>query len=156
MQVKPVKYLVCVNDTEHSRIALKFACARAKKRGSRVDILHVVEPVDFEGFGAIANKMHEENRAKAEAFLEKMADEVKEMSGVTPTLVLKEGNVEGAILSAVQDDIELNMLIVGASPTRGGRHMHITTLVKELGDKLMIPLVLVPGNLTDQQIEELA
>lgn len=154
--VRPVKYLVCVNDSEHSHIALKFAYTRAKKRGSRLDMLHVIEPTNFEGIVSIANKIREENFAKGEAFLARMADEVQQAVGITPSLILKEGSVEEAIIKAVQDDPDLNMLLLGASTDHQGRHVHISALVKIMGDKLLIPMMIVPGNLTDQQIEELA
>lgn len=154
--VQPVKYLVCMNDSEHSRVALKFVCARMRKRNSVLDILHVLEPVDFSGIGAIADKIREEKRAEGQEFLSRMAEEVEKATGKKPALILREGAVEEQVVAAVGEDVNTHMLVLGASPDSNGRHMHITGLVKALGDKLLIPLLIVPGNLTDQQIEELA
>lgn len=154
--VKPVKYLVCVNDSEHSRVALKFVCARAQKRGSLIDLLHVLEPSDFQGIMSVADKIREEARKQGEAFLNTLAEEVQQSVGITPSLLLREGDVEDAIINTIQDDLEVHMLVLGASPETNGRHAHITGLVKSLGDRLLIPLVVIPGNMTDAQIEQVS
>jgi len=154
--VSPVKYLLCMNDSEHSRVALKFACARAKRRNCQIDILHVLEPADFQGIGAVADKIREERRETGEAFLNQVAEEIQQVTGKTPALTLREGVVEEAIISAVNEDVDADLILLGASPDTNGRHAHISALVKALGDKLLIPIMVLPGNLTDQQIEELA
>ena len=42
-----VKFLVCVDASPPSRVAVHYACRRAKNTHGRVARLHVVQPVDF-------------------------------------------------------------------------------------------------------------
>jgi nucleotide-binding universal stress UspA family protein len=151
-----VKYLVCVNDSDHSRVMLRFACARAKKRGSHIDLLHVMEPADYQGILSVADKIRDERRTKAESLMQDLSTFVQQHAGSTPGVVLREGVVEEQIIQAVQEDVDVHMIMLGASGESDGRHTHITGLVRALGDKLMIPLLILPGTLTDQQIADLA
>ena len=42
---KHTKYLVCVDGSAESHVALKLACLRVRRRkGSTVDLLHVIPP----------------------------------------------------------------------------------------------------------------
>lgn len=155
--VKPVKFLVCVDETEHARIALHFACSQAIKRHGNVDILYVVEPTDFNTFGGLAEKMREEQRAEGETFLAKQAEFVRETFKLEPTLLLREGKLEEEIIGAVEEDYDADMLVMGAAPdTSSKRGNLIANLASKMGEKLLIPLLLVPSSLTEQQIEELS
>ena len=155
--VQPVKFLVCVDKSEHSRTALDFACAQAAKRGGLIDMLHVLEPADFKGLASIADKMREERREAAEKLLKELAEHIQEKYGITPSMIFREGKITEEILSAVEEDVDANMLVMGAAPdTKSKRGDLIGWLAAQLGDKLLIPMLLVPGNLTEQQIEKLS
>lgn len=151
----PTKFLVCVDDSEASRVSLRFACIKAKKRGGLVDLLHVVQPADFQSLMGIADRMREEAKQKAEALLEKLSAEARELTGITPTILLREGAIGEEVLKAVVEDHGVNMLVLGVTPgpTRGKL---IAWIASQMGEQLLIPIMLVPGNLTDQQIDELS
>ncbi len=96
---KHTKYLVCVDGSDESRIALKLACLRVRRRkGSTVDLLHVISPIDFHTLHAIEDRMREEKREEAEALMQRMAAEAQALSGVMPTIVLREGKPGEEIL----------------------------------------------------------
>lgn len=154
--MRPSKFLVCINDSDESRVALRFACIKAKKRGGVVDILHVLEPADIQTLFAVADKMREERRQEAEALMKRFSDEAFAISGITPNLILREGQIGAEIVAASLEDVDANMLVLGASPASSNKGRILSGLVGQLGDKLLIPMMLVPGNLTDQQIEELS
>ncbi len=152
----PGKFLVCVDKSDVSRVALHFACVKAKKRGGLVDMLHVIEPpADFQGLAAVAEKIREERREEAEELMQALAEEAGKV-GITPSILLREGSIGEQIIEVAQEDFDINMLVLGASPSGSGSGRIISWLAGQLGDKLLIPLMLVPGNLTEQQIEELS
>ena len=57
-----VKFLVCVGHDPHSRVAVHFACLRAKNSGGRVALVHVLPPPEFQHWIAVGEIMREETR----------------------------------------------------------------------------------------------
>ncbi len=152
METSRTKFLVCVDGREESRKALTLACLQAKRRNGVVDILHVMPPADFQTLGAIADRMRAERREEAEMLLKILAEEVNKTTGITPSFVLREGEIAEEIVAAVTEDPEV-IAVAQPSATRGKL---IAWLASQLGNKLLVPLMLVPGNLTDQQLEEIS
>lgn len=150
------KLLICVNDTEYSRVALRFCCNKAKNAGYPVEILHVIESMEYQNFLSMADVMRDEKHQEAEELLKRFSEEAYESFGITPSLMLKEGLVGEQIIAAVEEDHGINMLLVGTSPDNtASRGKLIPWLASQLGKSLQIPMLIVPGNLTDQQINEL-
>jgi len=152
---KKTKHLVCVDAREESRVALRLACMKAQARGSAVDILHVIPPADFQTLGGVAERMREERVAEGEQLLKKLADEAVANHGITPGLILREGAAGDEILGVVQGDTDINVLTIGVAPHSTGRGKLTAWLAAQLGSKLFIPLLMVPGNLTDEQLHGL-
>ena len=57
-----VKYLVCVDGSAQSRVAVRFACLRAKNTNGYVVLLTVIEPAEFQHWMAVEDVMREERR----------------------------------------------------------------------------------------------
>ena len=149
------KYLVCVDNSDVARIALRFACIKARKRNLQVDILHVITPVDLQPLDAVKEKMEEDLRAEAEKMLSKLAEEAYELTGRHPSMLIRIGSITEQIITHALEDHGANMLVLGIEPEKGSRGKLASKIISQMGHKLLIPLMLVPGNLTDQQMEEL-
>lgn len=153
---RQVKFLVCVDDSLHSRVAVRFACLRALRTGARVVLLHIVEPADFQHWMAIGDLMQKENREEAEMVLQEIAAEVNEWAGIMPELVVREGRIGEEILDHLAEDKDVNFIIVGARPPTEGRGKLVRWLAGQLAGELHIPLTIIPGNLNDDEIRRLA
>lgn len=152
----PFKFLVCVDASPQSRAALRFAALRARNVGGRVAMLTVVEPVEFGEWMAIADTMEAEQREEAELLLHELAREVQALTGLFPELLIRTGHIGDEILAAIREDEDIHALVVGAAPPAVRKGSLISWLAGQLAGALEIPLVVVPGNLTDRQIERLA
>jgi len=152
--MKAPKYLVCVDGREESRAALRLGCLKAKARNGTVDILHVIAPADFQTLGAIADRMREERKKEGELLLKNLSDEATLAYGITPTPILHEGPTGDEIIAAALADHDVIMVVIGIAQG-SGRGTLATWLAGQLGSKLFIPLLMVPGNLTDQQLQSL-
>ncbi len=150
---RPVKYLVGVDHREESKAALRLACMKARSRRGAVDIIHVVSPADFQTLGAIADRMREERRAEGEQLLRRLGDEAAAAYGLTPNLILCEGSAGDEIITAALKDQDIIMVVIGIGDQGSGRGTLAAWLAGQLGGKLSIPLLMVPGNLTDQQLQ---
>lgn len=152
---KPVKYLVCASDTPEARAALKLACLKAKSCGGLVDVLHVIPPADFQTLSGIADRMRDEQHEAAERLLQSIAEEAYDSCGIRPSLIVREGQIGDAIITVATEDPDIDMLVIGVSEAKG-RGTLVSWLAAQLGNRLPVPLLLVPGTLTDQQLQALA
>jgi nucleotide-binding universal stress UspA family protein len=149
------KLLVCVDKTEHSRIAVRFACAKAKQLNCPIELIHVLDPSEYNSLFGVGEKMKQERWAEAEKLMSSMADEAFNNAGIMPSFIIREGMIGEEVTAAVLHDTDINMLIIGKAPQAAGKKDTISLLTSELAGKLMIPIMIVPGNLTDAQIQEL-
>ena len=145
-------YLVCVDRSPQSRVAVRFACLRARNTGGNVVLLTVIEPAEFQHWVAVEDVMLEERREEAEHVLQDLAAEVNEWAGVIPALTVREGHIGDEILAAVEEDPSVSFLVVGAAPPTEQHGKLISWLAGQLAGRLTIPLVIVPGNLSDEQL----
>ena len=151
----PTKFLVCVDKTETSRAALRFACIKAKKRGGVVDILHVVEPPEFQAIFSVSDQIQQDKHSEADELLARLSEEATTMAGIVPTILRRDGSVGPEILKAAVEDQGVNMLVLGVAPGQTKGKL-VAWISQQMGSDLIMPVLLVPGNLTDAQMEELA
>ena len=69
-----VKFLVCVDTTDECKVALKFACMRAKNSGGSVLLLYVIEPKELQHFAGIEKIMVKEAKEEAKNVLAELAE----------------------------------------------------------------------------------
>lgn len=151
----PTKFLVCVDQSETARTALRFACLKARRRGGVVDILHVVEPSEFQSIFSISDQIQQDKYSQADELLLRLCEEAAALTGILPTVLRRDGTVGPEILKAAVEDMGVNMLVLGVSPGQTKGKL-VAWLSQQMGQDLIMPLLLVPGNLTDAQMEELA
>lgn len=154
-RITPAKYLVCVDTGSEALVALRFACIKARKRGGQVAVLYVMPNADVRALPSIADKMRAERSAEAEKLLGVLREEALHFAEIAIDTIVREGSPGDEIIKYITEDVDTNMLVLGVPQGgKGGKLMN--WLAGQLGHKLLIPLMLVPGNLTDQQIEELS
>ena len=149
------KYLVGIDQHDESKVALRLACMKANARGSQVIMVHVITPADFQTLGAIADRMREERKREGQQLLSELAEEAYSTYGIRPQTVLREGPTGDEILEAALVDAYVSMIVIGIAEHGTGRGKLASWLATQLGNKLLIPLLMVPGNLTDQQLHSL-
>ena len=145
-------FLVVVDDSEEMRAALYFACERARKTKGRVALLRVIEPQEFQGFATIGNLMQQEARDEAEALLNRMAAKVNDLSGKLPELYVREGQPREELIRLINEDPQISILVLAADTGPRGPGPLVTALAGKFIGKLRVPLTIVPGNLTDEQL----
>ena len=149
------KLLVCVDDTPECRLALRFACSRAHHTGSGVTLLRVMEPGDFQHWMAVEERRRDEAGAEAEELLQGLAAEVNRWANLMPELVVREGRWRDEILALIDEDPYIRVLVLAASPNSDDPGPLVSELVGHMGTTMHIPVVVVPGTLTAEQIDEI-
>ncbi len=148
------KFLVVVDKTPECHKALRFAARRAKNTGGGVSLLYVIEPEDFQHWIAVQDAMRSEAWAEAQARLEALAEEVKALVGVIPEVAVREGQRRDELLAHIDADSEIRLLVLGAGVDDGPGPL-IKSLVGQMGGRLPIPVTVVPGALSLEEIDAL-
>jgi nucleotide-binding universal stress UspA family protein len=149
------KFLCVVDDSPECRLALRFSFRRAARTGGGVVLLYVIEPADFQHWVAVENLMREEAREAAEEVLHTLADEVSQWSGIMPEFAIREGRKEEEVIALLEAEPEIRMLVLGASAEKDGPGPLVSALAGPMSANMRVPVTVVPGNLTIEQIDEI-
>lgn len=149
------KFLVVVDDTPECRVALRYACGRAGSTEGQVALLRVIEPGDFQHWLSVEERMREEAREEAERLLQGLAAEISERVHIMPELVVREGAAFEEVLAQIDEDPQMRVLVLGAATGPEGPGPLVSALAGRMPGSMPIPVTVVPGSLTDEQIDEL-
>ncbi|MBF9049047.1 universal stress protein [Roseobacter sp. HKCCD9010] len=148
------KFLVVLDDTRECLNAMRFAAMRAAHTGGGVEILSVIPPDEFNHWIGVGEMMRAEARERIEAHFNVFAKWMRDRQGVDPELVIREGEPETEILAQVRDDPEIGVLVLGAGTGKGGPGPLVTALTKSAGT-LPVPMTIVPGEMSKEQLEQI-
>lgn len=147
------KFLVVVDDTPECKSAIRFACRRAWHVGGGVILLKVIEPPDFQHWMGVEQVMREEARTAAEELLQELAEEIRKDTNLIPEFVIRDGYVKDELLDLIEQDPDIRILVLAASPDSGGPGPLIKSLVGEMSGTFAIPITVVPGNMSNSQLD---
>jgi nucleotide-binding universal stress UspA family protein len=149
------KFMVVLDSSTECLNAMRFAAMRAENTGARVEILAVIPPEEFNHWIGVGAIMREEARDRINAHFEVFAKWMRDKHHVNPELVIREGEVVAEILSQIRDDSEVDILVLGAATDRKGPGPFVTQLSKSSGS-LEVPIVIVPGSLSKEQLQAIS
>lgn len=146
------KFLVVLDDSQECLNAMRFAAMRAANTQGGVEILAVIPPDEFNHWIGVGAVMREEARERIVAHFEVFAKWMRDKQSIDPELVIREGEAVSEILAQVREDQEVGVLVLGAGTGKGGPGPLINQLTRNAGT-LPIPITIVPGDLTKEQLE---
>jgi nucleotide-binding universal stress UspA family protein len=153
------KFLVVADGTAEFRTALHFACRRARSTGGHVALLKVIEPAVFEHWSGVREEIARQQRQEAEADLQESARYVQGETGLPPEFLIVEAESSRAALKQVfSEDPDIKILVLAAATGGRGPGPLVGSIAKE-GVKWggrKVPITIVPGDLTDEEIADLA
>ena len=152
----PRVFLVVVDESEEMRVALRFAGQRAKHTGGRVALFRAIEPVEFQHWMGVGELMREEARQEAEALMDRMSQQVVEMTGAIPIIYLREGTIREELMNLIDEEKSISILVLGAANNSDNPGPLITYLSSKGAARLRIPITIVPGSLSDEEIDALS
>ena len=153
------KFLVVADDTPEFQAALRFACRRARSTGGYVALLKVIEPAVFEHWSGVREEIARQQRQEAEAELQASAEYVQTETGLPPEFLIQEADSTRAALRHVLSvDPDIKIMVLAAAVGGRGPGPLVSAIAKE-GVKWgarKVPITIVPGDLTDEEIADLA
>ena len=151
----PRIFLVVVDETEEHRVAVRYAARRAAHTGGRLAFLYVVEPSELQHWIAIERLAGEERRAQAEHLMQQLCEEIAPIAGSLPMVYIREGRRRDELLSLIGEEPSISILVLAAGTGPEGPGPLVSYLTGKPAARLRIPITIVPGGLTAEQIDAL-
>jgi nucleotide-binding universal stress UspA family protein len=153
------KYLVIVDDVPEVDAAMYFAASRIGHSGGQIVFLYVVEPQDFHQWMGVkqAHIDEETNKAKALFRLYKRKLNQVGFDQIGVEEAIREGEKSATIVKLIDEDEDIAILVLGASTDAKGPGPLVSSLAAgKLAGSFPIPIVIVPGNLTLDDLKAMA
>lgn len=149
----PRVFLVVVDESEELQTALHYAARRAAHTGGRIALLYVVEPSELQHWIAIENLAREEQREEAEQLMQRLCEEIAPIAGTMPMVFIREGRRRDELLALIAEEPSISILVLAAGTGPEGPGPLITYLTGKPAARLRIPITIVPGGLTLEQLD---
>lgn len=153
------KYLVVVDDVPEVEAAVFFAASRIGHSSGEIVLLYVIEPQGFHQWMGVrqAQLDEETNKAKVLFRLHRRKLTNAGFDNISVVEVLKEGKKADELVKIIDEDEDIAILVLGASADVGGPGPLVSSLATgKLAGSFPIPIVIVPGNLTIEDLMAMA
>lgn len=152
----PRKILLVIAPDVECRQAVAYAARSAERTNARLVLLQVVDPERFERWFGVEDIMQAEAIQKAEVLLERYSQQAQSLLHHAAELVIRVGKCLTEVLDLINKDRQIALLVLPASMEGEGVSSLIAALLGNNSGFFPIPLVLVPGELSDEEIMALA
>jgi nucleotide-binding universal stress UspA family protein len=150
------KYLVVIDDSDECDRAVFWAAKRAGRTKSQIIMLRVIEPGDRnQQWLGVADLMKAEQQEAADKALDKYAARARQVAKITPDRVIREGDTAQEIAKLIDEDADIGILVLAAGTGKEGPGPLVTNLSKTAAT-FPIPIAIVPGHLSDEDLEAMA
>lgn len=145
-----------IDDTPECTRALIYAARRAERTAGGLVLLFVIVPSEFQHWLGVENIMRAEAMEEAEKTLARFADMARKHSTVEPELAIREGSRSDEIVNLIGEDKEIAVLVLAAGTGKEGPGPLVTSIAGKASGTFPVPITIVPGNLSDEAIAEIA
>ena len=153
------KFLVIVDKSPEVDSALIFSASRIQHTGGSLVLLYVIEPQDYQHWMGVKQKYIEEETAKAKALFRLFRRKLN-TAGFESVAVeenISEGKIAEEIVKIIDDDADIAILVLGAATDAKGPGPLVSSLATgKVAGMFPVPITIVPGNLTAEEIKKLA
>jgi nucleotide-binding universal stress UspA family protein len=150
------KCLVIVDDTAEWDRAVYYASRWAIRVGGGVVMLRIIEIEDQnQQWLGVADIMRAEAHENANAALDRAAGRANGIAAITPERVIREGDPTEQVIDVIEKDVDIAMLVLASNPGPEGPGPLITAMANAVAT-FPIPIVIVPGDLSDVEIDALS
>lgn len=152
----PRVFLVVVDETAEHHLALHYAARRVAHTGGRLAMLHVVEPTEVQHWISVEELAREERREAGERLMQRLCEQIAPIAGSMPIVYIREGRQQDELLKLIGEEPSISILVLAAGAGASGPGPLVSFLTGKPAARLRIPITIVPGGLTVEQIDALS
>ncbi|MBI3434533.1 MAG: universal stress protein [Proteobacteria bacterium] len=150
------KFLVVIDDSPECDRALYYASRRCARIGGNVIMLRVIETGDHsQQWLGVADIMRAEAHEESNVVLDRYAARANSIAAITPERVIREGHRAEEILKLIDEDDDIVALILAAGTGKEGPGPLVASLAVT-ASTYPIPIAIVPGHLSDEELDALS
>lgn len=153
------KLLVVVDDSPEVESALFFAAHRVRRTGGELLLLYVIEPQDFQHWMGVKEVQRQEGVNTATALFRLFRRKLTQagFADIEIEEVIREGDKPEEILHLIEEDADISILVLGAATDSRGPGPLVSSLATgKYAGSFPIPITIVPGTLSPEDISALA
>jgi len=150
-------FLVVVDETTECDRAVYYGSRRAARTNSNLVMLAVV-PIgeSNQQWLGVGDLMRQEAHEEAEKRLEGFAMRAKNLAGIEPERIVREGVTADEVQKLIEEDEDIAVLVLAAGAGKEGPGPLVTSLAGGSAGTFPIPITIVPGNLSDEELDALS
>lgn len=153
------KFLVIVDDLPEVETAIYFAASRIQHSSGQIVMLYVIEPQDYQHWMGVKQVQLEEETNKAKALFRLYRRKLNNagFEEIACEEVIREGKKVDEILKLIDEDEDIAVLVLGAAVDAKGPGPLVSSLAAgKAAGSYPVPITIVPGNLTLDDLRALA
>jgi nucleotide-binding universal stress UspA family protein len=117
--------------------------------------MYCIAPAEFEYWAGVGELMRAEAREEAEANMAIHASYAHQFTGEVPVLYVREGDAHEELISLINEETQISLLVLGADTQSETAGPLISFMMAKGAANCRVPITVVPGNLSDDQIDAL-
>ncbi len=147
------KFLAVFDGTDECKSAVRYAARRAKINGAELLIVATVDTAEFTYWLSVNNKMIDDIERESRDALRELSDEIKSYSDVLCDHIIEHGSKLDVVKNLINLDNSISLLILASNKKDKNPGILVETIS---GEGYSIPVVVIPGNLSNNDIDKLA
>jgi hypothetical protein len=124
-------FLVVADDSKELHQALYYAARRAATAGGEIALFRCIEPV------------------------EELSNYCEKLGAPKPRKFVRKGTVHEELFNLIDSEESIRVLVLGVSTEHGNPGPLINYIINKGSNECRVPITIVPGNLSDEQIDAL-
>ena len=150
------KFLVIIDDTPECGQALLYASRRAARTGATVMALVVAAQSEFQHWLGVEARMREEAEEEANEMLDRAFAKLAKYTADVPERRIVIANRAEGIRQVISEDPSIAVLVLAAADGADGPGPLVSAIAGGQSGAYPIPITIVPGGLTAEEIEAIA
>ena len=148
-------FLVVADDSKELHQALYYAARRAATANGEVALFRCIEPIEGQLWGGVTEIMEAEAEQASKDLLLELSQYCEKLGAPKPRTFVRKGILHEELFNLIDKEKAIRVLVLGVSIEHGNPGPLINYVIKKGSTECRVPITIVPGNLTDDQIDAL-
>ena len=146
-------FLVVADDSKELHQALYYAARRAATASGEVALFRCIEPIEGQLWGGVTEIMEAEAEQASKKLLLELSEYCEKLGAPKPKTFVRKGILHEELFNLIDKEKTIRVLVLGVSTEHGNPGPLINYVINKGSNECRVPITIVPGNLTDDQID---